>query len=971
MWRRPTALLLLTVLLAGVAPGPSALASAPTLRGDGWRPGECRGDRGVTVAIDFRRLGKGQVVRCVDRRVGDGFTGRDALRAANISVRRVRDVAGYFVCRLQGAPGPRRDLDPGQGTYREDCRGNYPPTSAYWSSWYARDGGRWRYASTGAGGRDVVPGGFEGWSFHLGQGDARPPRHDPDRPGRRPSLADPTVTAAPRAAVTVGSARGAGRGADRPSGRAVGWLLGELRDGSLPGPFGGTDWGLSIDALWAMHAAGVGRAAAADVTSALAADVDAYIGPDTYGDPRARLAGATAKVLLAADVAGRDPARFGGYDLRAELLALMQGPRDDQPGRFSDRRTDLDASNTVGQSLGVVGLARTGGVPRPAVDFLADQQCAAGWFRLYADDGRTCAAGRSSAPDVDATATAVQALLAAGGERAAAGRALDWLQQRQRGDGSFGGGQSTSAPNANSTGLAAQALAAGGRDGSAAAAAGWLRARQLTAADVRGTPAASEVGAVGYDPQAVAQAVDDGLPRNVRDQWQRATAQAVLGLARRPLGTLGGRPLAPDPAGGSDDPPPAPGPDPEPDTGPDAQPSDPPTGPGPTGPGPDADPLAGGPAPSGSPRPVPDDEPAWSPRSVLRGVTVGPARELGRFLLGRLSADSHVDVVLALHQLGAAPSVLRAMAESALAPSAVRAAAGGAADRSGVDVDALARLTLLAAVTDDRARTSGLAADLAASLDADGWATAGRPAAQATAAVSTQTSAVLALRAAGWDVAATRAAAALVGARCDDGSFPARVTDNQCRHGDVEVTGAAVQALAAVTADGAGSGTDRHDDVVRAAAEVLVGTRAADGLWHRPAGPADVAASGVADAGLRALRVTDRAAATSLADRQRRDGGFGTRGGSDVDTSVRAASTLAGTSLLTMPGSPVRSGVRFEPSDVDGAAQPVAAPVAAPASTDGSAEASSATGWIWAGAGALLLAAAVLLARTRPRRSRS
>ena len=41
---------------------------------------------------------------------------------------------------------------------------------------------------------------------------------------------------------------------------ALQWLEGELTDngGSLPSPFGGVDWGLTIDAIFALNAAGEG-----------------------------------------------------------------------------------------------------------------------------------------------------------------------------------------------------------------------------------------------------------------------------------------------------------------------------------------------------------------------------------------------------------------------------------------------------------------------------------------------------------------------------------------------------------------------------------------------------------------------------------------------------------------------------------------------------------------------------------------
>ena len=307
----------------------------------------------------------------------------------------------------------------------------------------------------------------------------------------------------------------------------------------------------------ALHAAGVGSASADRIADAVSHGVDAFIGPTAYRDPRARIAGATAKTLVAAVVAGRDTAHFGGYDLRAEVLGLMQGPDGPRPGRFSDQRTGSDTSNTVSQSLAVIGLARTGSVPVPAVTFLGRQQCPAGWFRMYADDGRTCSDGMGgdSSPDVDGTAMAVQAMLAARADGVPGlgshiRRALDWLVAKQVDDGSFAGGQYTRSPNANSTGLAAQALAAGGRAGAVADATAWLRSVQLHGAAAEGTRAARELGAVGYDRRAYDGALSRGIAGYQRDQWRRSTAQAVLGLAPVSFLRLGTRELAVEPASG-------------------------------------------------------------------------------------------------------------------------------------------------------------------------------------------------------------------------------------------------------------------------------------------------------------------------------------------------------------------------------------------------------------------------------------
>ncbi|WDZ82734.1 prenyltransferase/squalene oxidase repeat-containing protein [Micromonospora cathayae] len=331
---------------------------------------------------------------------------------------------------------------------------------------------------------------------------------------------------------------------------AASWLAGEFTDGSLPGPFGGPDWGLTIDGIVALSATGVDAPTRQAATAQVAAHVRAYNSYDDWGIPGFTDGGATAKLLYAASAAGADPTDFGGYDLRAETLSLIAGAgAGHQRGRVTSRTTadsGPDASNTFDQSFAVLGLARSGDVPQDTVDFLIRQQCAAGGFRLYPDTGQgpspSCDEQPDAVLDVDSTAMAVQALLAAAGDGAdgaanAARRGADWLVARQRADGSFGGSGPTTGANANSTGLAGQALTAAGRhpeaDRAAQALAGW----QLTGAN--GGAAAAEAGAVAYDTAGFTAAVAAGITDTDRDQWRRATAQALLGLARVPLGRIG------------------------------------------------------------------------------------------------------------------------------------------------------------------------------------------------------------------------------------------------------------------------------------------------------------------------------------------------------------------------------------------------------------------------------------------------
>ena len=288
---------------------------------------------------------------------------------------------------------------------------------------------------------------------------------------------------------------------------ASGWLARQMVDGErFEVVFGDQvfpDQGLTIDAVFSFAAAKSADAFAARATAWLARPeiLTGYI-----GDGVEAYAGATAKLSLEAQVRGLDPRSFGGIDLLVRLRGL-QTPS----GRFSDRSVFGDFSNAFSQSFAVLTLHRAGGAPAAAVSFLAAQQCADGGFPLLFDQP-TCVS------DVDATAMAVQALLAAGRHAVAAAGAR-WLASVQGADGSFA---AEGVPNANSTGLAAQALRVTGR------LLDWLQARQfLLSLQVRCDGAPANRGAIafttdGFDPATAA----------------RATAQAIPGLAGAGFGTL-------------------------------------------------------------------------------------------------------------------------------------------------------------------------------------------------------------------------------------------------------------------------------------------------------------------------------------------------------------------------------------------------------------------------------------------------
>jgi hypothetical protein len=312
-----------------------------------------------------------------------------------------------------------------------------------------------------------------------------------------------TAVVAPALAATKASAP-----VTKPQ-AASGWLARQMVKGSH---FVTVDDGVTypaqgetIDAIFAFAAT---KSANAYGTRAIdwlegPAVLSNYIGAGTES-----YAGPTAKLALAAEVRGVNPAKFGKVNLIARLAKLLA-----KSGRYSDHSVYGDYSNAFSQSLAIIALSRHGGAPATAVRFLISSECKNGGYPL--DFGqKTCVS------DTDSTALAAQALLAAG-HRAAADRGLWWLAHVQQGNGGLdavGGIR----PNANTTGLAGQAFAA----------AGWFRpaaraVKFLTSLQTGCSAPPAERGALKYDSTgfAASTAVD-------------ATAQGILGLADVSLAKL-------------------------------------------------------------------------------------------------------------------------------------------------------------------------------------------------------------------------------------------------------------------------------------------------------------------------------------------------------------------------------------------------------------------------------------------------
>lgn len=348
------------------------------------------------------------------------------------------------------------------------------------------------------------------------------------------------VTVATVAAAVPVNATAATAPTDRRKGtHAAQWQASQLSKGRIHNAqFDFDDWGLTIDTAIMLAADGTQRDSIRRVTIAI--EKNYYANYATFaGD---KFAGPMAKTLLAADVLNQPVRNFGGRNLRKQVLRLVADRGEGfEVGRLRDSGA-TDYSNTFTQAYGVLSLARTGGVRQSVVNYLKKQQCRVGYFRLEQTRGQNCnqADGRA---DIDATALAIQALVAARNSGAKVGglrvkEAVRWLLAVQRRNGSFGGGVSTAGSNSNSTGLAAQALALTNHSRAQHRAADWVAGLQITPRRAGEGPAARDIGAITYNRAALRDALATGIQRDERDQFRRATPMAFYALVPKSFATI-------------------------------------------------------------------------------------------------------------------------------------------------------------------------------------------------------------------------------------------------------------------------------------------------------------------------------------------------------------------------------------------------------------------------------------------------
>lgn len=325
-----------------------------------------------------------------------------------------------------------------------------------------------------------------------------------------PALAAGMVVAAPSAQAAPNSyAYSAAR-----------WLSDQLTDGVVHNEqYDFDDHGLTLDVLFALQQLDTRAADQKRIVAAFAANPGAYIGTGSEA-----YAGATGKLAAAVQASDRDATAFGGRNLIADAEARVA-----VTGRATDASGYGDYSNAIGQSFVVRALSTAkSGLADETVAYLLKQQCDDGSFRVQMADAQCTA----TVGTIDATALAVQALLAAKGAGQAGvqddvDEAVTWLLGQQAPDGGF---SDDGTSNTNSTGLAAATLAAAGKDGAAGSAAAFIVGHQVTDAVAEDSPLASELGAIAFDTAALAAAKASGIDETTRDQFIRATAQAAIGV---------------------------------------------------------------------------------------------------------------------------------------------------------------------------------------------------------------------------------------------------------------------------------------------------------------------------------------------------------------------------------------------------------------------------------------------------------
>jgi hypothetical protein len=359
-------------------------------------------------------------------------------------------------------------------------------------------------------------------------------------------LAAPPASAEPSPALRAAKATA---GTDStPSTIAAEWISDELTNGLMMGT-SGPDFGLTIDTGMAVSTVARQGATVTAINNALEPRIADYVGDGT----KESYAGPLAKAAAFARTAKKNPTSYGGINLITRLeerTANVPADPAAEPqaaaiaGRIFDKSEFGNYANVVGQSYAVRALSLANSAEAGAArDFLLKQQCASGAFRLNFDKAdvpnQACTEGvAGSEGDPDATALAVINLVESGDKSAAVTTALAkagaWLDARQRGSGAIRSAGQGAQINTNTTAVGGYAMGLLKNRDAALKAALWVRRNQPVDKYRCRTALTKDTGAVAFRPDRVTASKTSGIPADARDEWRRATAQAILGLQFAP-----------------------------------------------------------------------------------------------------------------------------------------------------------------------------------------------------------------------------------------------------------------------------------------------------------------------------------------------------------------------------------------------------------------------------------------------------
>lgn len=158
---------LLTLFAAGaLALGLSACASTggspaasptPTTTSDAVSADACKGDEGVTLAVDSSALtGGSSETWCIN--ANGPVTISNALSYVGVSIEGTKQYGDQVICRVNGLPSASEPVGSTQDpAYVEKCE-SMPAAFAYWALWTKPAGGAWDYAQEGLSTLKAQPG---------------------------------------------------------------------------------------------------------------------------------------------------------------------------------------------------------------------------------------------------------------------------------------------------------------------------------------------------------------------------------------------------------------------------------------------------------------------------------------------------------------------------------------------------------------------------------------------------------------------------------------------------------------------------------------------------------------------------------------------------------------------------------------------------------------------------------------------